>query len=189
MLISAGRLDAVAFCCRQCEFGRAVMQRMLEGTSRRPPMRYFGVLRAEQVDIKNELEAMVYNHWDASPAAPSKARPMEPRPDPSLSLLAWNNGTASFPTSYLQKFIEGSEAHQAMLDLQKQLVAEFPSSNITQQTGSRRTTTPAPARAAGRPDFSIDGGIQPLDITRMVDLEHVAASAFQLERTGRSFTQ
>ena len=168
----------VAFCDGHCEFGRAATQRMLEGTNRRPSMRYCGVLRADQGDIKNELEAMVYKHWDASPAAPPRARPVGPQPDPSLSLLAWNNGVASFPTSYLQKLTEGSEAHQAMLDLQKQLVAEFPNSNISQPTGVRRTTA-APARAAGRPDFSIDGGVEPLDVTRMVDLEHAPPALFK----------
>ena len=58
-------------------------------------------------------------------------------------------------------------------------VAPTPGSNSNSRPGTR-------ARAAGRPDFSIDGGRRPLDFTRLLDKAHVPQSSFTLQRQGGS---
>ena len=54
------------------------------------------------------------------------------------------------------------------------------------QTSSQQTTV----RSTARPDFSIEGGKEPLDHTRMVDLAGIPAGDFTGERQGPNcFTQ
>ena len=169
---------------RQCEFGRAALQRMLSGTHARPSLAYIGFLRPDQADIKSDLEEMVYSHWDSSPQAPARSRPVEPQPEPSLGFLTWSNGVARFPEAAFHKFPEGSVHYQELSEMKKQLVAEFPSSGtVAATTAQTRATVQPPARATGRPDFSIDGGAEPIDVSRVLVLEYVATNALTVERT------
>lgn len=173
---------------RQAEFARAAIKRMLDGTTPHPEIRYCGHFRADQKDVTSQLEEAVYTHWDSSNSAPARSRPVDPKPDPTFSLLTWRNNRASFPESVLRKFAEGSDAHAQMLELKKRLAEEFPDSveaTPTQATGTGRT----PRRATGRPDFSIDGGKSPIDYAREVEKEHIPASSFTVERRGISSLQ
>eukprot|EP00435_Cladocopium_sp_Y103_P056538 s586_g19.t1 len=105
--------------------------------------------------------------------------------EPTLELLSWVNGAPHFPEALLQKFAQDSAAHAEVEGMKQTLQQEFPSAATSGAQGGQRTT--ARARAVGRPDFSIDGGAQPLDTTRLVDLQHVAESAFSVERTSYKF--
>lgn len=93
----------------------------------RPSLAYIGFLGPDQVDIKSDLEETVYSHWDTSPGAPAKSRPVEPQPEPSLGFLTWSNGVARFPESAFQKFPEGSPHYPEPVEMKKKLVQEFPS--------------------------------------------------------------
>lgn len=170
--------------CRHCEFAHAVMGRLLDGTVRRPQIYYCGVLREGQKDCQASLEAKVYAHWDALETSPPARRPVEPVAEPSLDLLGWVNNAPSFPESVLQKFGEGTPAHQEVLLMQKELVKEFPDAG-TQAASAPRQRTTGPTRAAGRPDYSIEGGHAPLDLERLLDKAQLSQQEFEaLPRRG-----
>lgn len=173
-------------CGRQAEFARAVVTRILDGSARRPMVRYCGYFRQSQKDVLAALEDIVYSNWDVSDSAPPKTRPVEAIPDPSFSLLTWANGSVSFPDSVFQKFSEGTPGHADVVEMKKKLEAEFPNA-VAPTPGSNSNSRPGTrARAAGRPDFSIDGGRRPLDFTRLLDKAHVPQSSFTLQRQGGS---
>ena len=163
-----------------------MLDRLLDGTVRRPPIYYCGVLREGQKDCQASLEAKVYANWDASEASPPTRRPVEPVAEPSLDFLGWVNNAPSFPESVLQKFGEGTSAHSEVLLMQKELVRDFPDAGTqaARAPGSRQRTT-VPTRAAGRPDFSIEGGRTPLDLERVLDKAKLSKQEFEaLPRRG-----
>lgn len=173
-------LSLISF-ARYCEFGHSVLERLLDSSTARPPLYYMGCLREDQRDVSAALEAKVYKHWDSSSAAPARTRPSETTiAEPTLELLGWVNGAPHFPEVLLQKFPQGSAAFMEVQSMQQSLQQEFPNASTSGTQGSQRTPR---ARAVGRPDFSIDGGAQPLDSTRQVQLEHIAEGAFTVERT------
>eukprot|EP00435_Cladocopium_sp_Y103_P009464 s1851_g2.t1 len=178
------RFGAAARTEQYCEFGHAVLDRLLDNAIRRPPLYYIGCLRDDQRDVAASLEERVYKHWDASELAPASRQPTEAIAEPTLELLGWTNGGPVFPDPLLQKFSEGSSAHTEILAMKKELLTEFPDagrrSSQRSETGTPRPT--GPARAAGRPDFGIDGGAQPLDTERVIEKEHIAQSAFNVTR-------
>ena len=148
-----------------------------------PALKFIGCLRQDQVDVQNALESRVYEHWDASSIAPPKARTREQLPDPSLNFLCWSGGAPSFPESALTKFAEGTPSHNAVKDMKKQLLDEFPNSTVTPTARGQQQVS---VRATGRPDYSIDGGKEPVDPSRLLDMEYVVASDFEqsVERLG-----
>ena len=161
-----------------------MLDRLLDTTIRRPPLYYIGCLREDQRDVAASLEEKVYKQWDVSEAAPPNRRPVEAVAEPTLELLCWSNNVPLFPENLLQKFAEGSNAHSEIVAMKKALVTEFPDAARRTATSSQPAGAPRPppARAAGRPDFGIDGGAQPLDTTRLLDKEHIAQSAFNVAR-------
>jgi len=181
--------STLGFCCRHCEFGRAILQRLLEGGhAALPALKFIGCLRQDQVDVQLALESKVYEHWDASSLAPPKARTREQFPDPSLNFLCWSGGAPSFPESALTKFAEGTEAHNAVKAMKKTLLEEFPNSTVTPTARNQQQVVSV--RATGRPDYSIDGGKEPLDPSRLLDMEYVVASDFEqsVQRLGMTLT-
>lgn len=160
---------------------------MLERPVKRPPVYYIGVFREEQRDCQAALEKKVYDSWDSSDQAPPKRRPTESLPEPSLELLSWCNNAPGFPASPLQKFAEGTKSHADVLAMEKELIQELPDADRQTSRGAGQASSTSGARATGRPDYSIDGGAQPLDITRLLDKEHVAESAFNVTRPAGKF--
>ena len=167
---------------RHAEFGRAALERMLDGSRATPQMYYVGCLRPDQGDVKIAMEKVVYDDWDRSPTAPARSRPVEPQPDPNLLLLTWSNNSASFPDSVLQKFPEGTTARAEILELKRAFIEEFGGS-MTSTNQTSPGSQPALRRATGRPDFSIDGGAKPHDLARDLNLPLVASSDFSVQRT------
>ena len=155
---------------------------MLDGSKAAPKMYYIGCLRSDQADVKVAMEKMVYDDWDRSPTAPAKSRPVEPQPEPNLLLLTWSNNSASFPDSVLQKFPEGTAARAEIVELKQAFVEEFGDTS-TSTNQSSPGSQPALRRATGRPDFGIDGGAKPLDLTRELNIPLVASSDFSVQRT------
>ena len=168
---------------RQAEFARAVVSRLVDSNSRQPVVKYFGHFRAEQKDVLTALEGIVYTHWDGSSESPPRARPVDAVPDPTLELLCWNQGVASFPDSILQKFPESSAAFAQVAEMKKKLLAEFPEAAQTSGMQSGGASRSSVKRAAGRPDFNIEGGRCPLDFTREIDLQHIPVGSFDVQRT------
>ncbi|CAK9074147.1 unnamed protein product [Durusdinium trenchii] len=164
---------------RYCEFGRAVLKRLLDGNSGRPRVIYFGCLRDEQADVQNALEEMVYTHWDQSDSAPPRSRPVEQAADPELVLLSWSSGQPCFPEAILTKYAEGTKGHKDIHAMNQELIALFPNARVqgapTPRTGGR-------ARATGRPDYSIDGGLKPVDHTRTLHKTMTPKNSFTVER-------
>ncbi len=100
-----------------------------------------------------------------------------------LNFLCWSGGAPSFPESALTKFAEGTPSHNAVKDMKKQLLDEFPNSTVTPTARGQQQVS---VRATGRPDYSIDGGKEPVDPSRLLDMEYVVASDFEqsVERLG-----
>ena len=162
-----------------------MLARLLDGSSRRPPVHYIGCFRSEQEDVKTQLEEQVYKHWGQSSTAPPRNRPSESLPEPSLVLLTWNNSAPGFPDSILSKFPEGSAAYHEMVNLKKKLVMQFPeAASAPQQAQSQQSRAATRARAAGQPDFTVEGGKVPLDFSRLLDKVSTPASSFSVERPG-----
>ena len=167
---------------RYCEFGHAVLDRLLDGAARRPPPYYIGFLREEQRDCAAALEDKIYKHWDASDGAPARRRPTEAVVEPTLEMLSWANGAPSFPEPLLTKFAEGSQAFVEVHAMKKELLQQFPDSCRQSNQGQGQTQRTGNVRATGRADFTIDGGAQPVDVTRLIEKQHIPQSAFDVTR-------
>lgn len=161
--------------------GHAVISKILEENSR-PKTFYFGLLfEKDGKDAEQAMQERVYNHWDNSPSSPAKVRPRDAVPDPVLQVLAWQDSTAYFPESLLQKFATGTASHKKVQEMKESLESLFPPpARVTVEGRS----VAVPPRATGRPDFTIEGGLQPLDPTRCVDLQVLPVNSFNEPRLG-----
>ena len=156
--------------------GRAVLQRLREETLARPKIFYFGALfDKEGKDCELMLQEKVYSSWDQDPHSPPSTREREKLPDPTLQILGWTDGHPFFPETLIQKFAKGTLAYKKVEEMKSLLEADFPSP--IQVSSSGRVAVAVP-RAAGKPDFSIEGGKQPVDPLRCIDLEIIPAASF-----------
>lgn len=165
------------------EFGRAVLERLLQGGGS-PDVYYCGFLREDQKDCIADFEAAIYSHWDSSATAPAKTRPSEAKPDPTLDLLTWVSGRPKFPDALLNKFSEGSASHKVISEFKQELLRNFP------EAGADASVTASPSagtvRAQGQPDYSIEGGARPQDLSEDLNLAVVKEADFKVTRTGGS---
>ena len=150
-------------------------------------LKYYGVLRPDQKDMVPKLQAKIYDFWDQSSHAPPKTRGREEetRPPPAFALLGWSEDRAVWPRAVLDNFPEQSPQREELLKLKAEfdaLVPALPSSARGTQGGA--PARPA-ARASGSPDFSLDNGKKPLDVTRLLDLRALAAQEFQARKDDR----
>ena len=160
--------------------GHAVVQRLRDEHLARPKVVYFGLLMdKEGKDAEQALQERIYSSWDGDPSSPAKSRPRDPVPDPSLQILGWQDSQPFFPESLIQKFAAGTHASKKVLEMRDKLQAMFPHS--TPVVAGGRATVVAP-RASGRPDFTIEGGQEPIDPARCVDLAVIPAASFNEPR-------
>ena len=160
---------------RFAEFGRACVQRVLEGESR-PPIVYYGMLKKDlHKPVVTAIESAVFSHWDSLPESPAKTRPREVSAFNGISGLKLmscdSTGRPGFPDHIFGKFKAGSD-HRKQLEKMKADFAEEFASTISQPVSASpggRTV----ARVAGSPDFTVDG-VEPLDVNRVVDLQKVS---------------
>ncbi|CAE7208396.1 cofG, partial [Symbiodinium sp. KB8] len=165
---------------KYAEFGLASCQRSLEGKT--PKSFYFGVLRADQKDVQAEMATMAYNHWDSSNFCPPRSRPVEAPAESRtpLQLLTWVNGRPGWPSDVLSKFAPGSKEHDSIKKLKEEFEQICPAAT---ETSPLVASSPAnPSRAQGSPDFSIDNGKKPLDLTRLLDLQTIPNDQFTQTR-------
>lgn len=165
---------------RHAEMGRAVVQRLLPNNVKVPSVVYGGLFSAEQKDAQLAIEGMVYNWWDGSSNAPARSRPQEAKPDPVFQLLSWSNGACIFPEAVQNKFPSGSVQHQGVMALKekmKEICPQLVDGSRKGASGSAPVTGLKP-RAGGRPDYAIEGGTEPLDWQREVDLVTIPAASF-----------
>ncbi|CAK9011451.1 unnamed protein product [Durusdinium trenchii] len=165
---------------KHAELCRAITQKVLHESSAAPRLVYFGVLRDHKETVA-DVENMVYSHWDGLADSPPKQRPQEAKPDPILNLLTWSGQSCGFPSSLLNKFATGTTHHAAMLALKEKVQATFPQ-NFAGEGSAAGGTTSTTVRAAGRPDFSIEGGKKPVDICRQVRLDALPADSFNFPK-------
>ena len=171
-------------------------------------MIYYGMLRAEQDDVKTSLGSQLYEHWDRSSDAPPKTRQREPVSAPSLNALSWKDGRGHFPDAIVNKFQRGTDEHKKMLELKAEVedlfagpIVAVPSpppppetptpTGLLSRKGSAQSqgalvdsTKSTPPRAVGRPDWEIEGGSRPPSVVKAIHLEHVAAASFGVPRFG-----
>ena len=168
---------------RQCEFGKACLDRLLGGGVF--PIKYFGLVKDKyHAELNAALESQVYSHWDDDTSlSPPKQRPVTERridvESMGLELIPMQDNHPIFPTDVLlNRFQEGSAEHDAI----KQLKAEFESKFPPAVTNRSQQQRPPPGRATGQCDFSIDSGARPLDTGRDVDLQAVPIAECPTER-------
>lgn len=160
---------------RQCEFGRACLQRLLEGKS--APIKYFGLVKEKfHADIVSALESQVYNHWDSdSSLSPSKTRPPTQRKleveKLGLEIIAMQNNQPIFPLDVLlNRFPSGAAEQEQIKEMKLEFERTFPAVAPSQSESPGR---PLDRRASGQCDFSIDNGAKPLDVNRDLDVATV----------------
>ena len=130
-----------------------------------------------------KLHAKISDYWDQSTHAPSKTRGRgeKTRPSPAFALLGWSEDRAVWLRAILENFPEQSSQRDELLKLKAEfdaLVPALPSS--TGATGSQGgASARAAARTSGSPDFSLDDGKKPFDVTRLLDLSPVPLQELQ----------
>ena len=158
---------------RQCEFGRAVLDRALGNQS--PKIHYMGVMRPDQKKVVQELEQQVYKHWDDSLQSGPKQRPRTEQERPQLSILRWAGSVPKLPDQMFGNFPVGSPQHGDVLKFEADLKRLWPAPEQPQIESSQN----GPVRTAALPDFQ---GTTILDINREISLAHISAVGFQVER-------
>ncbi|CAK9072657.1 unnamed protein product, partial [Durusdinium trenchii] len=168
------------------EFSRACAERNWKNARK---VLYVGFLNAKQVArATRSLRDYVYKGWDESSAAPAKTRPpdeQESKPPPELQILAFEGGRAVWPRPLLSRFDPGTEEHSMMAAKKAEFDAAFPQSAAETRNPAPGRTSGQPQRAGGLCDFSIDGGLEPLDVQREISLAAVTDADFEAERNGR----
>ena len=85
----------------------------------------------------------------------------------------------------MTKFATGSKEHGLMLELKKAFNDLVPPAEQANTQPAAPAQAPATQpRAQGSPDYSLGGGKEPLDLTRLVDLCGVPDDEFTEERPG-----
>ena len=169
---------------RHCELGRAVVQRLLVDKNRDPALVYCGLMfEKDGQEADAALQKIIYDLWDADPESPPKRREREDLPDPHLEVLAWSNGVYRFPESLFNKFTPGTKSYVELTELKEEVLKVCPEAAQAETGPSGVSTAP---RAGGKPDFTIEGGKEPLDVTRDVDLPIISAADFNFSRPGLS---
>ena len=168
----------------QAEFGRAAVERLLAG--RKPVAKYFGVFRKEQSDVIHALGGVIYNHWDDGPDAPPKQRPAAAaRAEPTLQVLQLRNRNLVFPDSVMSKFAVGSTQHIELVKLKESVERDSSCNVAAADSGAAPVTSLQrgnPVRATGRPDWSVEGGLRPLNLEKVIQLENVPTESLELSR-------
>eukprot|EP00438_Fugacium_kawagutii_P011614 Skav216070 [mRNA] locus=scaffold389:183362:184141:- [translate_table: standard] len=161
--------------------GQAILQRLREETLARPKVLYFGVLfEKEGKEAEQLLQEKVYKSWDSDPHSPPSTRPRDPLPDPNLQILGWQEQAPFFPESLVQKFAQGTAGHKRVLEMKSELESAIPTAAST--SGAAGGSVRVQPRAGGRPDYTVEGGAQPLDPHRCVDLPLIQAASFSETR-------
>lgn len=143
---------------RVAEYARAVTQRLLNQPQLKPKLAYFGLFTKDQRDTIGYLENFVYTWWDGSSEAPAKVRPQPCVPPPQLNVLTWHGSAPGFGAALMQKFPPDSLEYSELQSLVQQVKGLYPSTVVGDVGGNRPGQPPPTVRAAGKPDFSIEGG-------------------------------
>ena len=141
-----------------------------------PAIVYYGLFRDEgekagaaqtHRKVLADLESKVFQHWDGLATSPSKTR-QRIVPDmrvEGLQLVSCTSTGPVWPDGLDAKFPVGTPEQKELQQIKDKFLEEFPAVE-TPVSESKQ----APPRVSGQPDFTVDGGREPLDITREVDL-------------------
>jgi len=110
---------------RQCEFGRAALERALSGYQV-PKIHYIGVMRADMKPVMQDLEQRIYKWWDESSESGPKVRPRSEQERPTLSVLRWAGSVPKLPEQVLNNFSSTSIQHAEIVKYQAKLESLWP---------------------------------------------------------------
>ena len=167
---------------RHAEFGRACVKQTLD--SAKIPIHYCGIIGENLKKLQEGVQSLVYNSWDASDASPPRERARPERVNPvdqlQLEVLAVNRGVPCWPDVILSKFHESTEEHKTLLKMKTAFEREFQVSQRNANANTNRVTSSTQGnRCSGVCDYTVDGGKEPLDVQRVIDLPHVGLESFE----------
>lgn len=130
--------------------------------------------------VHDALSSMIYECWDESQESGAKTRPADDESSSGplgLKVLAVDsNNCIVWPESVLKRFPAHTPEYETIHKMQKEFLEKFPQTAPRPASASKPDALPT--RAIGSPDFTIDGGAEPLDPTRSIDLEGVQSHDF-----------
>ena len=85
-----------------------------------------------------------------------------------------------WPDVILSKFHESTEEHKTLLKMKTAFEREFQVSQRNANANTNRVTSSTQGnRCSGVCDYTVDGGKEPLDVQRVIDLPHVGLESFE----------
>lgn len=112
---------------RYVEFGRACIEKIFAGNR---AVLYVAALGEKQFKQANkQFRDLIYKLWDELPSSPPKQRPpeeTEPKQEPSLQILAWQNSSPVWPGPLTTRFQEGTVEYQAIMAEKAEFFEKYP---------------------------------------------------------------
>lgn len=144
----------------------------------RPELIYVGLFREDEKKshkkVLAEIESKVYTYWDGLASSPpqTRTRSVQSMAVQGLEVISCTDSGPVWPDTLDSKFPSGTPEQKALGELKAKFLEEFPTArqgNVA--SSSTPSTVPTAPRVSGQPDFTLDGGREPLDLTRELDLE------------------
>lgn len=152
------------------------------------------LITAKVQDSRAAFSSKIYQEWDKDTSlSPAKTRPPSQMVEvPSsqalgLQLVAMDGGQPVFPLQTLvRRFAEGSPEIEAVKLMKATFDKTFPEAARAALKASSKTGagSPGPNRAQGSCDYTVDGGAEPLDPSRVLDLRYQPMAEFTAEKLG-----
>lgn len=148
-----------------------------DAPAERPELIYVGLFRDDEKKSHKkalaEIESKVYTRWDGLPLSPAqtRTRPAQSMAVQGLDVISCIDSGPVWPESLDSKFPSGTPEHKALGEVKSRFLEEFPTARPAHAASSTTpSTVPTALRVSGQPDFSLEGGQEPLDLTRELDL-------------------
>ena len=170
--------DKYSVFVRQCEFGRAALERALSG-NQVPKIHYIGVMRADMKPVMQDLEQRIYKWWDESSESGPKVRPRSDQERPTLSVLRWAGSVPNkLPEQVLNNFSSTSIQHAEIVKYQAKLESLWPDTPTPPPSSDANSGT---VRTSCLPDLT-DAAV--LDLSREISAAHISSTGFDVPRQG-----
>ena len=168
---------------RHAEFARACVHKILNNEGH--PVRYCGVIQKGFKQIREAMQSTVYKRWDTAASSPAKERPRDATETElsglDLAVVALHRGKPCWPAHLMEKFDQESQEFKNLQKLKETFEGEF---GVSATPGKANATvaTSGRERVSGSCDYTIDGGVRPVDVERDIQPETVALVEFNAKQ-------